>query len=53
MQPKLPLSVGVLYECLNPKCFYEGSLMGLDDVEWKHFWNKEVDDLDFRCVLRS
>ena len=53
MQPKLPLKVGLLYECANPFCFYEGSLFQMDEVDWVHFWNSEIDDLDLRSVCPS
>ena len=30
-----------------------GCLLNMDDVDWKNFWNSEIDDLDFRCVCPS
>ena len=53
IQPLLPLKTGILYECLNPECFYCGSMFTFEDVEWKHFWNSELEDLDFRPVCAA
>ena len=52
-QPLLPLNVGLLYECANPECFYCESLLSLEDVVWKHYWNSEIGDLDLRSVCPS
>ena len=52
-QPKLPLNVGLLYECANPDCFYCGSMLDLEDVAWKHYWNHDAGDLDLRAVCPS
>ena len=53
MQPRLPLNVELLFECANPDCFYCGSLIGVEDVSWIHFWNSEIEDLDMRSVCPS
>lgn len=54
MQPKLPLrGLGLKYECLNPDCFYCGSLMGVHEVRWVHFWNSQIEDLDLRSTCPS
>ena len=53
MQPKMPLNVGLLYECANPDCFYCGSLLDMNDVEWVHYWDSDLDDLSFRSVCPS
>jgi len=47
-QPKLPLHgvKAVLYECLNPECFYNGALMNMDDVAWKDVWSSHLEDLE-------
>ena len=52
-QPQLPLKVGLLYECMNPKCFYVGALLKASDVVWKHFWNTNIEDLDLRATCPS
>ena len=53
MQPKLPLSVGLLYECANPQCFYVGALLDQEDVVWKDFYNHEIQDMDLRSTCPS
>lgn len=53
MQPKLPLDVGLYYECANPDCFYLGALLDMEDVVWKHYWNSDIGDLDLRSVCPS
>lgn len=44
MQPKLPFAQ-TLYECVNANCFYDGALMGYDDVRWQHHWSVSEQDL--------
>jgi len=55
MQPKLPLVADVMYECANPQCFYVGSLFTFEDVEWKHVWDSNIEDLTLspRCAACS
>jgi len=54
MQGNLPLlNAGLLYECANPDCFHVGTLLTLDEVDWKDFWNSEIEDLDLRSVCPS
>ena len=53
MQPKLPLSAGLLYECANPDCFYCGSLLDLEDVVWKDYWDSSIEDLSVRATCPS
>lgn len=53
-QPRLPLQgSGILYECLNSGCFYNGSLLAFEDVSWKDFYNHQIGDLDLRPVCPS
>lgn len=53
MQGNLPLNVGLLYECMNPDCFYDGTLLRMDDVVWKHYWDSRAEDLLVRSVCPS
>ena len=53
MQGVLPLNVGLLYECANPNCFYEGSLLDMENVDWKEYWCHESEDFQLRSVCRS
>ena len=53
MQPKLPLNVGLLYECMNPQCFYVGALMRAHEVKWVHYYDHELEDLELRSVCAS
>lgn len=51
LQPKLPFrNVGLLYECSNTSCFYDGALLKFDEVVWKHYYNHEMEDLDMRST---
>jgi len=36
----------ISYLCLNNECFYVESYLSFDDVNFKHVWNSEIDDLD-------
>lgn len=51
-QAYLPLS-GLLFECANEDCFFCGSLLPMDEVVWKDFWNSTIADLDVRPVCPS
>jgi len=54
MQVKLPLSgIGLLYECANIECFYEGTLINFTDGSYKYVWNSEIGDLDVVPVCPS
>lgn len=53
MQPRLPYTAKLLYECANEACFYCGALLPTEDVAWKDFWNSEIGDLDFRAICPS
>jgi len=35
----------MLHYCLNPHCYYEGILLGVDDVVWADSWDSQVGDL--------
>jgi len=53
MQSNLPLDVGLLYECANPKCFYVGSLLTMHETNWKEYWDSTFEDLIPRPVCPS
>jgi len=53
MQPKLPLDNALLYECANSECFYCGSLLDMEDVVWKHYWDSRAEDLLLRSTCPS
>lgn len=54
MQGKLPLSgIGLLYECANIECFYDGTLLNFVDCSYKEVWNSELGDLDLVVVCPS
>jgi len=53
MQGNLPLKAGLLYECANPECFYCGTLLNLNEVDWKDFWNSQIENLDLRATCPS
>lgn len=50
MQLNLPFREGLLYECANAECDGDGHLWRATEVNWVHFWNSEIDDLDLRSV---
>lgn len=41
------------YECLNPDCFYNGSLLGVEDVNLEHYWDSTIEDLGLRATCPS
>lgn len=41
------------YECLNPECFYEGSLLGAEDVRWVDYYNHDTELMDLRSTCPS
>ena len=53
MQGNLPLDTGLLYECANPDCFYVGTLLRLDEVDWVDRWNSHLEDLVPHSVCPS
>lgn len=44
--PSLVIGAAVLHICVNKACFYDDSLIDLDDIVWKEVWNSEIADLD-------
>jgi len=54
MQGNLPFTdVGLLYECANPDCFYCGTLLSMNEVVWKDYWDRRAEDLLPRSVCPS
>jgi len=35
----------VVYYCVNPKCFYEETILDFNDIVWKDRWCKDAGDL--------
>jgi len=51
--PNLPLQgPHDLFMCKNKECFYEGSLMGSEEVLWRYKWDYRNEELALapRCV---
>jgi hypothetical protein len=51
-QSHLPIG-RLVYECANPECFFCESLLPMEEVVWKDYWNSTLKDLDVRPACPS